>query len=60
MNAGDCRSEAGVTVGLIDAIISICRIAAKRDHTDPSVVEALADLRSDEDLVLLLNSGGTS
>lgn len=49
----DCRSEAGVTIGLIDAIISIARIVAKRDFKDPEVQEALMDLYDDDDLLAL-------
>ena len=50
---GSCRSDEGVTVGLIDGIISIARVLARRDLTPPIVVEALADLREDEDLAVL-------
>jgi hypothetical protein len=49
----DCRSEAGVTIGLIDAIISIARIVAKRDLKNPAVEEALRDLYDDDDLLAL-------
>lgn len=47
----DCRSEAGVTIGLIDAIISIARIVAKRDLKNPAVEEALLDFLQDDDLL---------
>lgn len=51
----DCRSPVGVTVGLIDAIISIARVLASRDNLGaPQVSEALADLRGDEDLTAVL------
>ena len=47
----DCRSETGITIGLIDSIIAISRVLAKRDLTSSNeVAEALSDLRSDEDL----------
>jgi hypothetical protein len=49
----DCRSEAGVTIGLIDAIISIARIVAKRDLKNPGVEEALLDFLDDNDLLAL-------
>lgn len=47
----DCRSEEGITIGLIDSIISICRILARRDleQTD-NIKEALIDLAHDEDV----------
>ena len=53
----DCRSEEGVTTGLVDALISICRILSKRDLSPPAVVEALKDLRSDEDVHHVFQSG---
>ena len=49
----DCRSEEGITVGLIDAVISVCRILRDRDFSSPAVSEALEDLRSDEDFLSL-------
>lgn len=53
----DCRSEEGITIGLIDGIISIARVLAKRDIHDPEVKEALMDLCLDEDLSKILNDG---
>lgn len=44
----DCRSPSGVTIGLIDGIISIARVLHYRPMNDPAVVEALKDLRADE------------
>lgn len=46
----DCRSKDGVTIGLIDAIISIARILAPRDCSSAAIREALSDLRDDEDV----------
>jgi hypothetical protein len=46
----DCRDEIGITVGLVDAIITLLRVLAQRDLSPPEVQEALADLRQDEDL----------
>lgn len=45
----DCRSEEGITVGLVDAIISILRVLAPRDLCTTNVQEALADLSEDPD-----------
>lgn len=52
----DCRSEEGITIGLIDAIISICRILRPRLEKYPGneagpqgIEEALRDLATDED-----------
>lgn len=50
----DCRSDVGVTVGLVDALISIARVLARRDLAVPDVAEALADLRDDEDIRAIL------
>lgn len=46
----DCRSEVGITVGLIDGIIAIARVLAQRDLSDPATIEALKDIRADEDV----------
>lgn len=48
--AQSCRSEEGITVGLVDALIGIVRVLAPRDLTPESVQEALADLFEDSDL----------
>ena len=50
-----CRSEEGITVGLIDALISIARILVVRDFTPSVVKEALLDLASDEDVAKVLS-----
>ncbi len=55
-NTTDCREEEGITVGLIDAIISIARILAKRDFTHPAVQEALKDLADDEDMARIMQT----
>lgn len=46
----DCRSEEGVTIGLIDALITILRVLVQRDLTPLAVHEALLDLADDADL----------
>ena len=50
----DCRSETGITVGLVDSLISIARVLAVRDLSPLEVLEAIKDLRSDEDIAYLL------
>lgn len=56
----DCRSEEGITVGLIDALISIARVLKPRIGKErplpESVSEALLDLRQDEDMLAILES----
>jgi len=50
----DCRSEVGITVGLVDGMISMARVLRHRDLSSPEVQEALKDLQSDEDVAFLL------
>lgn len=51
----DCRSESGITIGLIDGMIAIARVLAKRDLSQPGIAEALQDLQADEDIAFLLS-----
>lgn len=51
----DCRGEIGITVGLVDAIISVCRIIRRRDLSSRDAQESLLDLQADEDLRFLLS-----
>jgi hypothetical protein len=51
----DCRSDDGVTVGLIDALISVARVLKDRDLSSVEVQEALEDLRGDEDIRFILS-----
>lgn len=53
----DCRSEEGITVGLVDALITTARVLATRDLSLPAVREALADLRDDESVAAVLGPG---
>ena len=51
----DCRSEEGITIGLIDSLISIARVLSKRDlKASDQIKEALKDLRSDEDIAFII------
>jgi len=53
----DCRSEEGITVSLIDALIAIGRVLARRDlGSSGHVKEALKDLALDADIQLILAS----
>lgn len=51
----DCRSETGVTVGLIDGLIATLRVLKNRNLNPEDVKQALLDLGSDEDLKFLLS-----
>lgn len=44
-----CRSEEGITVGLVDALIGIVRVLAPRDMSPQNVQDALSDLFEDSD-----------
>lgn len=50
----DCRDEVGITVGLVDSIITSARVLRNRDVSPDDVKEALKDLASDEDLAWLI------
>lgn len=60
----DCRSEDGITVGLIDAVMAICgTLAAKgladrgtKDVLSDPVAEALYDLQCNEDVKRILST----
>lgn len=44
----DCRSETGITVGIIDGIITFCHLLKERDLSAPEVKEALIDMTWDD------------
>jgi hypothetical protein len=52
----DCRSHEGIASGLIDGVIATARILRTMDQSHPAVVEALKDLRADEDVALLFGA----
>jgi hypothetical protein len=53
----DRRSEEGITIGLIDAMIAVARVLAPRlrevDNQTSNVREALKDVATDEDFQLV-------
>lgn len=49
----DCKSDEGITVGLIDALMSLAAVLRGRDLTGPHSREALKDLSVDQDLTEL-------
>lgn len=51
-----CRSEEGITVGLIDALIQIGRVLSQRDMSMHDAQEALADLIEDCDFQTILKA----
>lgn len=50
----DCRSEIGVRVGILDAILTLCRCLPRGRLTNPAVEEAFRDVAGDEDFAYLL------
>ena len=51
----DCRTEDGITIGLIDSIITIARVLRVRNLSSVEIQEALEDMINDEDLAYLLS-----
>jgi len=51
----DCKSEPGLVVGMIEAIMTLAAMIWEKLPSDhPAVIEALRDLRTDPDLRSLL------
>ncbi len=51
-----CRSDEGVTVGIVDAIITSLRLLKNRDLKPQSIQEALLDIGDDPDFDYLLDA----
>lgn len=51
----DCRTDEGITVGLIEGIISSLRILRQRGVSTVAELEAMRDLQADESLRWLLS-----
>lgn len=62
MGTVDTRAEStdGVTVGLIDAVITICGVLSGRDRTSPTVREALKSLAMNADVVAVMRDANRS
>lgn len=60
----ECNSEIGITVGLIDSIITIGNVLSDRDLSDPvgeyEISKALDDLRANDNMKMLMNIGELS
>ena len=54
----DCRDSIGVTVGILDAIMVLCRLLKGRDLSNLETKEALKDLKNDEDFKFLIKMIG--
>jgi hypothetical protein len=50
----ESKTREGMTIGLIDSIICLCRLVSERDLDTKEVQEALKDLRSDDKVIELL------
>jgi len=53
----DCRTDEGITVGLIDSLITICRVLRERDLSSEAVKESVKDLLQDNDFLWLYSLG---
>ncbi len=51
-----CRSDEGVTVGIVDAIITSLRLLKTRNLKPQSIQEALLDIGDDPDFDYLLDA----
>lgn len=58
VHTGECRSEDGITIGLIDGLISVYRVLAGRDLTTPGAQAALRDLTADSDMAAVHGAAG--
>ncbi|HEY3630785.1 MAG TPA: hypothetical protein VGL21_07785 [Jatrophihabitantaceae bacterium] len=56
----DCRTDEGVTVGLLDAVITLARVLRGRPIGTEAERAALADLREDEDVRALVLADGAA
>ena len=56
----DCREPVGVTVGIIDAVITLCRLLRSREIDALAIREALKDLSDDEDFQWLCLQSATA
>ncbi len=50
----ECTSEEGITVGLIDSILTAANALVGRDLTHSTVIDALEDLRSSLNVQVLI------
>lgn len=50
----DCKSPEGITIGLIDSLMTIAHVVIERDWNTPAIQEALKDLSSDADIRALM------
>lgn len=53
----DCQTETGITVGLIDTLLTVSNVLSRRDCTTPEAQAALRDLQSNAQLRALLQEG---
>lgn len=58
-NPTDSRTENGITIGLIDSILTCASVLRSRNLDNPEVGEALKDLVSSKELSWLLDEGNS-
>lgn len=51
----ECRSEEGITIGLIDTILLCASVLGSRELNTPEIQEALRDLHCSPELFALLH-----
>lgn len=55
----ECSSEDGITIGLIDSILTSAKVLRSRNLDNPEVGEALKELVSSTELSYLLDQGNS-
>lgn len=55
MDTIDCRSEVGITIGIIDSIITSCYLLRDRDLSHKEVQEAIKDLLTSDEFHYIEN-----
>lgn len=53
----ECKSETGITIGLMDGLLAIAQVLVKRDWSSPEIQEVLQDLRQDDNLKKIMDIG---
>jgi len=53
----ECKTETGITVGLLDAIITLANALEERDWSPIEVQEALKDIRANDNLHKIMDIG---
>lgn len=56
----ECNSETGITIGLIDSLMTIAHVLVDRDRSSMEAHEAMKDLMACDDMKRLMDIGELS